>query len=125
MLGEKFEFNGKQYTIKRDVSFGEYKKISKLGNSLQSLTKEYESANEEEKIKIIEEFSKTTEDQLQLIGDFIESMLGLTQNDIDNMILMDAIGLFNEAFTTSTQVKKKPEIILESQSSQTIQQTQP
>ena len=125
MIGEKFEYNGKQYEIKRDVSFGEYKKISKLGNTLQSLTKEYESAPEEEKLKIIEKFSKTTDDQLQLIGDFIESMLGLTQNDIDCMSLMDAIGLFNESFTISTSIKKKSETTLESQSLQTTPKIQP
>ena len=125
MIGDSFEYNGKQYTIKRDVSFGEYKKISKLGNTLQKLTGEYELANEEDKLKIIEQFSKTTEDQLQLIGDFIESMLGLTQNDIDNMTLMGAISLFNEAFTISTNVKKKLETTSESQSLQTTQTIQP
>lgn len=111
MIGDTFEFNGKSYSIKRDVSFGEYKKISKLGNTLQKLTTEYERASEDDKLKIIEQFSKTTEDQLQTVGDFIESMLGLTQVDIDGMSLMDAIGLFNESFTQSTQVKKKLEKI--------------
>ena len=116
MIGEKFEFNGKSYTIKRDVSFGEYKKISKLGNTLQSLQKEYEPASDEEKTRIMEEFSRTTNDQLQTIADFIESILGLKQADVDKMSLMDAIGLFNEAFTISTQVKKKSETTLESPS---------
>ena len=125
MIGEKFDFNNRQYEIKRDVSFGEYKKISKLGNSLQSLTKEYESANEEDKLKIVEKFSKTTDDQLQLIGDFIESMLGLTQKDIDGMSLIDAISLFNEAFTISTNIKKKSETTLELPSSQTTPEIQP
>jgi hypothetical protein len=125
MIGDSFEYNGRQYTIKRDVSFGEYKKISKLGNTLQKLTSEYELASEEDKLKIIEQFSKTTEDQLQLIGDFIESMLGLTQIDIDSMSLMGAISLFNEAFTISTGVKKKLETISESQSLQTTPKIQP
>ena len=109
MIGEVFEFNGKSYSIKRDVSFGEYKKISKLSNSLQRLSKDFETASDEDKIKILDQFSKTTEDQLQAMGDFLESMLGLTQIDIDVMSLTDAISLFNESFTTSTQVKKKLE----------------
>lgn len=124
MIGDVFDFNGKSYTIKRDVKFGEYKKISKLSNSLQQLTKQYEFATEEEKLKIIDKFSNTTEDQLQMIGDFLESMLGLTQNDIDNMGVMEAIELFNESFTLSTSVKKKSEIISESPSSQETQKTQ-
>jgi len=46
MIGDKFDFNGKLYEIKREVSFGEYKKISKLSNALQRLTKEYELGTE-------------------------------------------------------------------------------
>ena len=111
MIGDKFDFNGKLYELKREVSFGEYKKISKLSNALQRLTKEYELGTEEEKVKILEQFTKTTEDQLDTMGNFIESMLGLTQIDIDNMTLMNAISLFNESFVISTQVKKKSEII--------------
>ena len=111
MIGDKFDFNEKLYELKREVSFGEYKKISKLSNALQRLTKEYELGTEEEKVKILEQFTKTTEDQLDTMGNFIESMLGLTQIDIDNMTLMNAISLFNESFVISTQVKKKSEII--------------
>jgi len=111
MIGDKFDFNEKLYELKREVSFGEFKKISKLSNSLQTLTKKYDIGTEAEKIMIIEQFSQTTEDQLETISTFIESMLGLTQIDIDNMTLMNAISLFNESFVISTQVKKKSEII--------------
>ena len=111
MIGDKFDFNEKLYELKREVSFGEFKKISKLSNSLQTLTKKYDIGTEAEKIMIIEQFSQTTEDQLETISTFIESMLGLTQVDIDNMTLMNAISLFNESFVISTQVKKKSEII--------------
>ena len=125
MIGDKFDFNGKQYEIKRDVSFGEYKKISRISSSLQNLAKDYSSATEEQKSQLEKEFAKTTDDQLITIGNFLESMLGLSQTDIDNMNLVDAITLFNEAFTVSTQVKKKSEITLESQSSQTTPKIQP
>ena len=124
MIGDKFDFNGKQYEIKRDVSFGEYKKISRISSSLQNLAKDYTTADDEQKSQLEKEFAKTTDDQLLVIGNFLESMLGLTQIDIDNMSLVNAITLFNEAFTVSTQVKKKSEITLESQSSQTTQEIQ-
>ena len=125
MIGDKFFYNDKQYEIKRNVSFGEYKKISKLSNSLQNLATDFKNANESQQELITREFAKTTDDQLLVIGNFLESMLGLNQFDIDNMSLVDAILLFNESFTQSTQVKKKSEIILESQSSQTIREIQP
>ena len=116
MIGDKFDFNGKLYEIKRDVSFGEYKKISRISSSLQSLAKDYATADDNLKSQLEKEFAKTTDDQLLVIGNFLESMLGLTQLDIDNMSLVDAITLFNEAFTISTQVKKKSETTLESPS---------
>lgn len=125
MIGEKFSFNNKQYEIKRDVSFGEYKKISRISNSIQNLATDYRTATEEQKAQLEKEFAKTTDDQLLVIGNFLESMLGLTQLDIDNMNLIDAITLFNEAFTISTQVKKKSEITLELPSSQTTPEIQP
>lgn len=125
MIGDKFDFNGKLYEIKRDVSFGEYKKISRISSSLQNLAKDYATANDEQKNILEKEFAKTTDDQLLVIGNFLESMLGLSQKDIDDMSLVNAITLFNEAFTVSTQVKKKSETTLESQSSQTTQKIQP
>lgn len=124
MIGEKFEFNGKEYSIKKDLSFGEYKKISKLGNNLQKLGNDFKTAKDEEKQKIIDEFSKTTDEQIDMIGAFLESILGLKQEDIDNLSLLNAVELFNRTFTISTEVKKKSEITLESPSSQTTQETQ-
>ena len=109
MIGDKLEYNNKSYTIKKDVSFGEYKRISKIGNSLQTLTREYEESGEDRKQQILEQFTKTSDEQLGIVSDFIESTLGLTQKDIDKLSLFDAIGLFNQAFVLSTQVKKKLE----------------
>ena len=111
MIGEKFEYEGKSYSIKRDVSFGEYKKISHLGNSLHILTREYEEADEDKKQVIIEEFTRTTDSQLEIMSNFIETILGLKQSDIDKMSLFTAVGLFNKAFELSTQIKKKLEKI--------------
>lgn len=125
MIGDKFDFNGKIYEIKREVSFGEYKKISKISNNIQTLANDYIVANDTQKVQLEKEFAKTTDDQLLVIGNFIESMLGLTQLDIDNMSLIDAITLFNESFTISTQVKKKSVTTLELPSSQTTPEIQP
>ena len=107
MLGDTFDFEGKTYEIKKDLTFGEYKKISKISNSLQQLQSEFEHASDEEKAKIINQFSKTTEDQLQMMSDFLEDMVGLKQKDIDALNLIAAIELFNKSFTMATNVKKK------------------
>ena len=117
MIGDKFEYNGKSYIIKKDVSFGEYRKISKTGSQLQTLTREYEEAGEDRKQEILESFTRTSDDQLNIIADFIETTLGLKTSDMEKMSLFDAIGLFNQAFIISTQVKKKSEKTLDLPSS--------
>ena len=91
MIGEKFEYDGKSYYIKRDVSFGEYKKISKIGNSLQTLTREYEEADDSRKSQIMETFTKTSDEQLTIISDFIETILGLKTNEIEALIKANLI----------------------------------
>ena len=116
MIGDKFDYNGKSYTIKKDVSFGEYKKISRIANLLNTLTKEFEEAGEDRKQQRLEQFTKTSDEHLNIISDFIESTLGLKEDDIDKFSLFDAIGLFNKAFELATQVKKKSETISESPS---------
>lgn len=112
MIGDKLEVNGKHYTIKKDLSFGEYKKISKIGNKLQDLSKEYESASEERKEEITNEFSKSIDEQLVVIADFLENILDVKDSELNKLSISDVISLFNEAFIVSTQVKKKPEKIL-------------
>jgi len=114
MIGDTFVVNEKTYTLKRDVSFGEYKKISKISNNLQNLTRDYINASEEAKSDILLKFTEATDSQLDIIGEFLESMLALKQKDIDSLTLMGAIELFNETFTVSTQVKKKLEITSDS-----------
>ena len=109
MIGEKFEFNNKSYIIKKDVSFGEYKKISKLGNALQGLLKEYEESDDMGKEQVLAKLSQTTDAQLDAIAEFLETILGLKDSELNKLPLVDAISLFNKTFIKSTQVKKKSE----------------
>jgi len=115
MIGDKIEFNGKEYEVKRDITFGEYRKISNVSNSLLALSEKYsETSNFEEikpdlQAKIVKEFTVTTDKQLDLIVEFLENTLGLKQKDIDSLSLTEAVGLFNEAFKATTTVKKKSE----------------
>ena len=115
MIGDKVEYNGTTYEIKKDISFGDYRKISKVSNSLLALSEKYADTKNFEEIdstlqsKIVNEFTTTTDKQLDLIVEFLESSLGLKQKDIDSLALTDAVGLFNETFKTATTVKKKSE----------------
>ena len=113
MIGDKVEFNGKEYEVKRDITFGEYRKISHISNSLLALSEKYgdkfEDITPENQAKIAKEFTVTTDKQLDLIVEFLENTLGLKQKDIDSLSLTDAVGLFNETFKATTTVKKKSE----------------
>lgn len=113
MIGDVFEFNGKSYKILRDVSFGEFRNITKLQNSMKD-----QSNTPEQNDKDVELFS-------QMLADFLESMLGLKQEDINKLSLNDASELFGNSFTLATQVKKKSEITLESPLSQETPKIQP
>ena len=119
MIGEKFVYNDIEYTVKKNVSFGEYKRISKLSTVLQKTLSDYNLADDEKKIKLSEQFSNTIDQKLQMMSDFLESTLGLTQNDIDELSFNDASELFDLTLINSTHVKKKIEITLESPSSPT------
>ena len=92
MIGDIFEFNGKSYIIKRDVTFGEHRKIVKLQLDMKNASVENES-------EISNQFN-------QSMVDFLVSVLGLTEDEINNLTLLEAAELFGLAFLTSTIVKK-------------------
>ena len=114
MIGDSFTFNNQTYTIKKELTLGEYKKINMVNSKLTELSQKYTNEQDltkipvEEQQKVILDFSKTSNEQLDIVGNFLERTLGLTQADIDNLSLTEAIQLFNEAFRKSSEVKKKP-----------------
>ena len=99
MLGDKFVVNNKSYTIQKELKFGEYRKISGINAKLTRLSKNITEEN-------TTEFSETSSEQLQLICDFLESHLGVTQEQIDIMDMDEAINVFKEAFKLSTTPDK-------------------
>lgn len=117
MLGDKFSFNGKEYEIKKEITMGEYRKINRVNSKLTELSQKYTNESDltkipvEEQQKIILDFSKTSDEQLDTVALFLEKTLGLTQEDIDKLSLTEAIQLFNEAFRKSSEVKKKQDEI--------------
>jgi len=111
MIGDTLEYNGTTYTIKKDITFGEYRKINKVTSNLGLLAKKYgddelTDLSVEQQTEVFNEFSSTSEQQMQMIVEFLEETLGLSQDDIDNMTLAEAGGLFNETFKQATMVKK-------------------
>lgn len=108
MIGDKITVNEKEYTIKKDITFGEYRKIANLNTKLTSIQTQFDGELDEDQIrKITTDFAQTTNDQMELMIEFLESTLGLKQKDLDNMSLEQAIELFQESFKACTEVKKK------------------
>src|SRR3990167_7647572 len=100
MLGDKFTVNNKQYSIKKELKLGEYRKISGINARLNRLSKNIDPENSSE-------FMEASDEQLQTICDFIESHVGMTQIEIDDMSMTEAIQVFQEAFKLSTTPDKE------------------
>lgn len=110
MIGDKIIINSKEYTLKKLITMGEYRKISQINNELSEFTSNLsKEITGEELEKIGRHLSKLTNEQSQVMVDFIADSLGLEQKDIDLMSLPEAVELFNETFKASTQIKKKSE----------------
>jgi hypothetical protein len=112
MIGDKITVNEKEYVIKKDITFGEYRKINSINNKLSSLSNQFgeetiSTLKPEQLSKVAQDFAQTSDEQLHLMIDFLESTIGITQEDIDNMSLTEAVSLFQESFRACTEVKKK------------------
>jgi hypothetical protein len=104
MIGDSFEINGNKYTIKKELKLGEYRKITKINSRLNKLSKSItdDITNEQSA-----EFSEASNDQLQVICDFLESHLGLNENDLDELGMAESVKVFQKAFEMSTTPDKE------------------
>lgn len=96
-----FTIDGKNYTIKKELKFGEYRKFNKISSKLAQLAKVTNENLTEEQQK---EFLNTNTEQMNFIVDFLESHLGLSQQEIEELSFADANNVFQEAFKQSTTV---------------------
>ena len=103
MIGYKFTVKEKNYSILKEVKLGEYRKISGINSRLNKLAKSITDPTPEQSA----EFADVSNDQLQAICDFLESHVGITQADIDEMSMPEAIEVFQEAFKLSTTPDKE------------------
>ncbi|UVF62446.1 hypothetical protein [Nitrososphaeria virus YSH_922147] len=93
LIGDKFEFNGKEYTLKRDVSFGEYKKITQLQLDMKNATIDNEN-------ELSVRFNNS-------MTEFLTSLLGITEEELDSLGLISSAELFGKSFQVATDIKKK------------------
>ena len=114
MIGDNFTVNDVQYQIKKDIKYGEYRKINQINTKLGSLSAKLGiDDNDLTKIdpkdlqKIATEFATTNEEQMQIIADFLHSTIGLTQEALDDLTLNDAIKVFQETFKLATTPDKE------------------
>lgn len=113
MIGDSFTVEGKTYKIQKELTFKEYRKNNRVSGKLNELSKEIgKNENitdlpEEQLQKIITEFSSANNEQMDLMAEFLEQHLGMTQDEIDELSLNNAIKIFQEAFKLSTTPDKK------------------
>ena len=113
MIGDNFTVNDVQYEIKKDIKYGEYRKINQINTKLGSLSTKLGIDDDLTKIdpkdlqKIATEFATTNEEQMQIIADFLNSTIGLTQQALDDLTLNDAMKVFQETFKLATTPDKE------------------
>src|SRR3990167_8362634 len=100
MLGDKFTVNNKIYSIKKELKLGEYRRISGINARLNRLSKNIDPENSSE-------FMEASDNQLQTICDFLESHVGVTQEEVDDLLMAEAVQVFQEAFKLSTTPDKE------------------
>jgi len=113
MIGDTVEHNGKSYTLKRNVKLGEYSKLTKLNREILDMSiKEPPDIDKLGIEKFKEELidgGRKNDDIVQLTVNTLASLLGITQNELEDMDLNDAMELFQKAWAQATTVKKKLE----------------
>lgn len=106
-MSESFTVNNKQYEIKKELKFGEYRKISQVNSRISELASKFsESTPPDELQKLANDLTNANSEQMQVIVDFLTNNVGLSQEQIDNLSLVEAVQVFQEAFKLSTTPKK-------------------
>ena len=106
-MTDTIKFNNQEYEVKQKLSFGEVRKFQKSLSGLIGLDEKIKNATPEELEKIATEGLKSTEEQMDIVQNTLVKCLGFTQEQLDVLSYPDAVVLFNEVFTNSTQLKKK------------------
>lgn len=108
MKGDTFDFEGKNYTVLKEVTFGEYRKINRVQTKLAQIAQKYGgqylNLPLEQQQQVADELSNTSMEQLEAIAEFLSTALGVLQEDLDKMPLQKAITLFGKAFNQATAI---------------------
>ena len=112
MIGQTILVNEKTYTIKRELKFGEFAKMTELNNSLVELTKKYGDEEDFDKLsrdemqKVTLEFSQKGTEQIKLMVTFLNEVIGLNQESLNDLPLSEAMLVFTRTFKAATEIKK-------------------
>jgi len=103
VIGDTFSVNNKTYSIKKDLTFGKYQLISKTNSKLNKIQRKIgETEDPDEIIRLNGELSELGETQLEMMGDFLEQYVGVSQEELNDMSLTEATRIFAEAFKICT-----------------------
>lgn len=115
MQGDKFTVNDKEYTIVRNLKFMEVTQIQKIFSNSLNAQKQigdpvaFSKLSTDEQMKIIMPTFENTNEQNEKIVQFLSSVLGLSQDAINDLDFEEAFAVFNQGYIISTTIKKKLE----------------
>ena len=115
-MPETVTINEKQYTVQRKLKFMEVTTLQKIFSKTISAQKEigdpakFAELPIEEQLKIIMPTFENTNEQNEKIVLFLSSVLGLTQEQINDLEFEEAFAVFNQGYTICTTMKKKQDV---------------
>ena len=95
MIGDRFTVSDKEYIIKKELTLGEHRQINRVNSRLAKLSENIDSPDKQIEI------SSASEEQLQLVCDFLESHLGLSQEEMNQLSLNESMKVFQECYKIS------------------------
>ena len=106
-----FSVDGKQYNLIKNLTLGEHRKINGLNAKLNRINKQLkESIDETQTNQLSSELMVIGDEQLETICDFLETHIGITQEELNLLSLEEAIHIFQESYkalsTPDKDIKK-------------------
>lgn len=108
---ETFDYQGKLYTMKDSLKFGEVRKINSNLSFVNEINEKYgskplEEIDPKELQLVMAKGVKIDDEMLSMITNILYRCLGLQQEELNNLDFVDALTLFYKVYQKSTVIKK-------------------
>lgn len=101
------KINNHEYYVKKKMTVKQVRTAQELTANIIGLQQTIERGNEADLEQLAKDVMSVTRPQQQFLADTLNSCLGITQEQLDEMEFIDAALLFDMLFKLSTTIPKK------------------